>query len=329
MAQAGDVISTAGDVPASGAVRRWFIRFSAFTLGYTLLVILFGAWVRITGSGAGCGDHWPTCHGELLPQSLPRSPGQQTLIEYTHRVTSGALGILALVLPLAAWRSFPAGHAARRYAWMTLGLVCVEAAIGAGLVLGQLVASDASAARALAVALHLGNTLLLTAAATLTVAAARSAEPARVLHAHVRAAPTGGARLMILLGVLVLVSMTGAVTALGDTLFPARASDVRWVAPPADHFLVQLRVLHPVLAALGVCFAAYVARHFFAFAGTRAWALVLGSLAAAQLVVGVINIVLNAPGTLQLVHLLLGQLLWMSAVLLAWCFWQARRARPA
>lgn len=323
MAQAGDATLTPGRLPAAGAVRPWFARFAAFTLGYTLLVILFGAWVRISGSGAGCGDHWPTCHGELTL----RSPTAQTIIEYTHRVTSGALGIMALMLPLWASRSFAAGHPVRRYSWLTFVLICVEAAIGAGLVLRQLVASDASAARALAVALHLGNTLLLTASAALTVAAARASGPtgpARRAAARPDARLRGGL-LALLLVALMLVSMSGAVTALGDTLFPVRSTGAGWSAPPADHFLVQLRVLHPVLAGLSVCFAALVARRFAEHPVTRPWALSVGALSGAQLLLGGVNIVLHAPGWLQLVHLLLAQLLWISGVLLAWTF---RRARP-
>lgn len=323
MMQAGDATLTPGHVPAAGSSRAWFVRFAAFTLGYTLLVIMFGAWVRISGSGAGCGDHWPTCHGELTL----RSPTAQTLIEYTHRVTSGALGILALVLPLWAWRSFAPGHPARRYSWLTLVLVCVEAAIGAGLVLRQLVASDASVARALAVALHLGNTLLLTASAALTVATARAGASSRAAARF--EGRLGGGLLAALLGALMLVSMTGAVTALGDTLFPVRSVGTGWTAPPPDHFLVQLRVLHPVLAGLCVCFAVFVSRRFAEHSVTRPWALLVGALSGAQLLLGGVNIVLNAPGWLQLLHLLLAQLLWISVVLLAWTVRRARRAQLA
>src|SRR5688572_24074705 len=107
------------EMAALGTPQRRFARFAGVLLVYLLLVILFGAWVRITGSGAGCGDHWPTCHGELVP----RSPSQQTLIEYTHRISSGALGLLSLLLPLWAWRTFPAGHVVRWCSLATLALV--------------------------------------------------------------------------------------------------------------------------------------------------------------------------------------------------------------
>jgi len=312
---------------------RWFGRFAAFLLAYLLFVILFGAWVRITGSGAGCGDHWPTCGGELVP----RAPSLQTLIEYTHRITSGTLGLLALALPVWAFRLFPPRHPARRAALATFVLVLVEAGIGAGLVLKQLVASDASLARAIAVALHLTNTLLLTGAAALTVAFARARRAAPETRQG-RGAPDGattleggaalgtGARLLIALLIgLVLVAASGAVTALGDTLFPVSAG----AEHPRGHFLVQLRLLHPLLACFMVCASVLCAVRFARFPRCRPWALGLGVTAGAQLVVGALNIALSAPGWLQLVHLLGAQLAWISAVLLTDTWFALVQARFA
>ena len=301
--------------------RRAFVWFASVLLGYLLFVILFGAWVRITGSGAGCGDHWPTCGGEIVP----RAPSLQTLIEYTHRITSGTLGLMALALPLWAARVFPAGHPARRYALASFVLVLVEAGIGAGLVLRQLVASNASGARAVAVAVHLTNTLLLTGAAALTVAFARAglgvprgagreaASGSAAVDASPGAERSGGALLVALLVGLVLVAASGAVTALGDTLFPVNAAG----AHPRDHFLVQLRVLHPLLACFMVCGCVLCALRFARIERCRPWALALGVTAGAQLVFGALNIALSAPGWLQLGHLLGAQLAWISAVLLA------------
>src|SRR5262245_17732865 len=99
--------------PRLPASARAFSNFAALTLLYILGVVLFGAWVRVTGSGAGCGDHWPTCHGELIP----RTGATATRIEFTHRVTSALSGLLAIALPLWARRVFPRGHAARKAAW--------------------------------------------------------------------------------------------------------------------------------------------------------------------------------------------------------------------
>ncbi len=309
------------DPPAPALGQRRFVQFAAFLLAYLLFVIVFGAWVRITGSGAGCGDHWPSCHGQLVP----RTPTAQTIIEYTHRLTSGLLGVMSVALPVWAWRSFPAGHGARWSSLSTLVLVLVEAAIGAGLVLNQLVASNASQARAVAVALHLGNTLLLTACASLSVAfaseaASRAARPRRPSSD----VPSGGWLLVSLLLGLLLVSSSGAVTALGDTLFPVQSRMGSLAPASSEHFLVQLRVVHPVLAAGIVCVALGVARRFAAAPATRFWAWAVGCLAAVQLGLGALNIVLNAPGWLQLVHLLMAQLLWISAVLLSWRWRRAR-----
>lgn len=304
-----------GDVAVLGAAperssRRWFSWYAGLLLAYLLFVIVFGAWVRITGSGAGCGDHWPTCHGELVP----RSPSTQTLIEYTHRLTSGSLGLMSLVLPVWAFRIFPSRHLARRFALATLLLVLVEAGIGAGLVLRQLVALDASVARAVVVAVHLANTLLLTASAALTLAAAQPALAQglpRSTRARAPAERDGAGLIVALCAGLVLVSASGAVTALGDTLFPVNAAGV-----PATHFLVQLRVIHPLLASFFVCAAVLVAYRFAREPRCRPWALALAGLSVSQAALGALSIGMNAPGWLQLTHLLLAQLTWLSAVLL-------------
>jgi heme a synthase len=290
---------------------RPFARFATILLGYLLLVIVFGAWVRITGSGAGCGDHWPSCQGVVLP----RSPSQATLIEYTHRLTSGFLGLLTLLLPLWAFRSYPGGHPARRWSVCTLLLTGVEAGIGAGLVKAQLVADDASLARAVVVALHLVNTLLLTGSATLTVAAASTTQAPR------RASEPAAAESWWLGGLLIalaLVAASGAVTALGDTLFPV--SERAGLLHSPEHFLVQLRVVHPILACITGFAAVALSRHLLVSpttpGGARRWATLLGALSVLQLGLGGANIWLHAPGWLQLAHLLLAQLLWISAVLL-------------
>ena len=288
--------------------QRWFARCAAALVGYLLVVIVFGAWVRITGSGAGCGEHWPSCQGVLVP----RTPSQATLIEYSHRLTSGLLGIASLALPIAALRVFPRGHGARRWSAATLFFVTVEAAIGALLVKRGLVADNASLARAVVVALHLVNTLLLTASAALTVVSA-GPPPERAGHAL-------DWRSAGVLAGLGMVAASGAVTALGDTLFPVGSPQSL-----SDHFLVQLRVVHPIVASALVLGTIGWARWIAGASAARPWATAVAALAALQLALGVVNIVLRAPGALQLAHLLLAQLLWISAVLAARSFGLARR----
>jgi cytochrome c oxidase assembly protein subunit 15 len=307
--------STAAEIGASTSAAReaprGFAGFAAFVLVYLLAVILFGAWVRISGSGAGCGEHWPTCHGELLPSNR----GAAMMIELTHRVTSAASGLLAIVLPVLAWRRFPKGHAVRAASLATLLLILVEGGIGAGLVLNRLVGEDASALRALVVALHLVNTLLLTACSALALywSLAPPRMPLRVAWA--RAGAERYAYALWLVG-LVLISASGAVTALGDTLFVNPAGLPMASPPDADHFLVRLRVVHPIAAVLLSLLGAGIVWGLAQRDRLRRAALGLGALLGAQLVLGAFNIAFGAPGVLQLAHLLLAQLVWLGSVVL-------------
>ena len=145
---------------------RSFARFAWSVLAYDVAVIAWGALVRATGSGAGCGQHWPTCNGQVVP----RSPAAQTLVEFTHRVTSGIALLLVVVLVLWARRVFARGHPVRKAAALSLVFIITEALLGAGLVLFGWVAKDASAGRGWAMGLHLANTFLLLAALALTAA---------------------------------------------------------------------------------------------------------------------------------------------------------------
>jgi cytochrome c oxidase assembly protein subunit 15 len=277
-------------------------RLSLVTLLATVAVMLWGAFVRATGSGAGCGAHWPLCNGVVVP----RSPQVATLIEMTHRLTSGLLLVLAVVLAVVAWRGLPRRDAGRRASLAALVLLFVEAAIGAGLVLFELVGQDRSLARAVAMGAHLVNTFLLLAALSFAVDWTRGlAAPA-----------TRGQGIVLPLlaaaGVLLLVlGASGGVTALGDTLFPAGslAEGLRQDASPTAHVLIRLRVLHPVLAVVFGAFAAFTAAVVAALrpaARRRAVALVLVVLG--QLAFGVVNLVLLAPVWAQLTHLLLADL---------------------
>src|SRR5687767_14805374 len=135
------------------------------TLVYNVAVILWGAVVRVTGSGAGCGSHWPLCNGVVVPLE----PGMKTVIEFVHRLTSGAAMILSLWLVIASRRAFPAGHRVRAWALAAFGVMMLEAALGAGLVIFGLVENNQSAARAAYIALHLANTMLLTGVMTGTL----------------------------------------------------------------------------------------------------------------------------------------------------------------
>lgn len=298
-------------------------RFAWAVVAYNLAVILWGAYVRATGSGAGCGQHWPLCNGEIVP----RSASAATLIELSHRVTSGLALLLVVALLVWVWRACGRGHPARRGAVWSLVLILTEAAVGAGLVLFELVADNASMARALFMAAHLTNTFLLLAALTLTAHwTSNGAAPELGGRAGTAAA------LGLLAGGLLLAGVSGAVAALGDTLFPARslADALRQDLSPTSHVLVRLRLLHPVLAVIaGLLVIAIAPRIPAGSADGRHLGQTAAGLAAAQLGLGFLNVLLLAPVWMQLLHLLVADLLWIVLVLLGASALAPQRARSA
>jgi heme a synthase len=295
---------------------RAFTTYSWIFVGYLLFVILFGAWVRITGSGAGCGAHWPTCHGEIIPVD----PDIKTIIEYTHRLTSGFLGILSLIWSAWAYRIFRRGSVF----WatiVTLIFIIFESLIGAGIVLAELVADDDSKARAIIIAIHLVNTMMLTGAAAL----AAWWSTGRPLPRLSDGGKLNGLYLAAILG-LVLTSMSGAITALGDTLFPVDPTvgeglfaRIREDLSPVNHFLVRLRIFHPVIAIGASAYLlvmGWLVRLRYPSQPPENWTWIMSGLVMVQIAIGFLNIALAAPGWLQLVHLLFAQLVWISLVLL-------------
>jgi heme A synthase len=290
-----------------------FATFAWANLAYNIGVILWGAFVRATGSGAGCGSHWPLCGGEVIP----RAPELETLIEFSHRVSSGLALLLVVGLVVWAYRAYPKGHLLRRGSGLALLLMITEALFGAGLVLFELVANNTSVSRAFVMAAHLVNTFLLLAALTLTALWASGGSPLR-LRGQGPAAWTLG---LGLAGMLVL-GASGAVTALGDTLFPASSLSeaFREDFSPAAHFLIRLRVFHPLIAVMVGVYVMLVTRFLssqYAKPGARRLSRILTALVVIQLVAGAINVVLMAPIWMQLLHLLLADLLWITLVLFA------------
>lgn len=287
------------------AVYAWSV------LGYLLLVILWGAFVRATGAGAGCGSHWPLCNGEVIP----RAPEIETLIEFSHRLTSALAGFLVIGLLVWAFRAYPKGHRVRTGAFWTFIFILTEGAIGAAIVLFEWVAFDASAARTISIALHLNNTFVLVAFLTLTAWWASGGRPIRwQQQGHL-----GWLLGALALGML-LVSTMGAITALGDTLFQAgsTAEALARSRDAAAHHLEQLRVYHPLFALMLVVALIpairYVTRQrpdpFVLRLGQAVQILYIG-----QLLLGLLNIYLKAPIWMQLTHLLVADVIWIALIL--------------
>ena len=294
-------------------MQRGFVRFAWGVLAYNLAVIVWGAFVRATGSGAGCGQHWPLCNGQVVP----RAAQVATLIEFAHRLTSALAGLLVIALVVWAVRAFPKGHLARRGAWLSLLMIIVEGLLGAGLVLLQLVADNSSVARAVAMSIHLINTLLLLGIITRTAWWGQGGGALRL-----RGQGLVGVLLATSVVAVMLLGVSGAVTALGDTLFPAASLQhgIQQDLDPYAHFLIRLRIYHPILAIItGVYLivAGQVVARQRPSEGTKLAATLLVLLFGAQLAVGALNIALLVPVSVQLIHLLMADLVWVALVLLA------------
>lgn len=296
------------------------------TLGYTVAVVLFGAVVRISGSGAACGQHWPSCNGELthLPKNL------QTFIEVTHRVTAGLTLVPAIYLAVLAFRSTPRGHRLRTATLLGIALTIAEDLIGAALVVFGLVDKNVSLTRAVVMPLHLvftyGLVATLTLAACWTHPTAWSGESDTTLESpRLRWVVLGA------LGVL-LVAATGAVTALGDTIYPPLAHSLMGRVSEdhgqSAHFLQRFRGVHPVLALLTATGLASLAGSLWAAPShaQRSASQALLGFVLVQVVAGVSNVLLSAPGWLQVVHLALSLGLWISLITLIGV---SRRYAPA
>ncbi|OGG94628.1 MAG: hypothetical protein A2527_05430 [Candidatus Lambdaproteobacteria bacterium RIFOXYD2_FULL_50_16] len=290
-------------------------RFAKFAWGiliYNLWVILWGAYVRATGSGAGCGRHWPTCNGEVIPVE----PRIQTLIEFSHRSSSGLALVTILVLLFWAFKAYPKGHPVRLGAALSTLFMLTEAGLGAGLVLFELVAEDTSMARVYSMALHLINTFILLSSITLTCFWA-SGGPFFTLKGQGKQ----GAKIYLGLAFVILIGVTGAVTALGDTLFPPQQLGAGFMADGEGgvYFLKRLRIFHPILAtSLGLYFV-YLGLFFRAnrySVQTRQMGALLAIIYGVQVAVGALNIYLHVPAWSQLIHLLGADLLWITLVLL-------------
>jgi len=282
-------------------------------LAYNMAVIAWGAFVRASGSGAGCGNHWPLCNGVAIPQS----PQLATIIEFSHRLTAGLSTVAVIGLAVGGFRVFPPRHAVRRAAVWAVVFTFLEALIGAGLVLAQKVARDQSFARVVYLSVHLINTFLLVGAIALTAWWASGTPRMRWSAAGKwRWAALAGLAATLALGV------SGAVTALGDTLYPSKSLAEGWHNDfaPAANMLIRFRIYHPLIAILVGGYLGTLA--IFAMV-RRPGALVtpLGAtllgLIATQWALGALDVVLLAPFWLQLVHLLLADLLWVAAVLLS------------
>ena len=289
-----------------------FPRVTWALLAFTLAVVAWGGLVRASHSGDGCGANWPTCNGEVFPSGA----ALKTRIEFTHRMMSGAALLLTVGWVGWAFRRYGRGSWVRRGALASLGFLLVEALIGAGLVLLRLVGADSSVTRVVGMGLHLLNTFALLGSILLTGLWAHGTARPRL-----RQQSPVGTLVWLSVAALLVLGVSGAIAALGDTLFPAHSlrEGLLQDASPTAHFLLRLRVLHPVLAAVGgslLLATAAVSAWWRPGRAVRSAALVLALAVSAQLLVGLVNLALLAPLPLQLLHLVLADVVWLSLLAL-------------
>ena len=295
-------------------------RFAWGVLAYNVLVILWGAVVRATSSGAGCGAHWPLCNGTVL-QSNPRLA---TLIELAHRMSSGVTLPLVLVLLVWTYRATLKGNLARVAAVLATLFTLNEALLGALLVLLRLTAENRSPARAVYLSLHLANTLLLLGALTLAahfLSREEAFERKSVRFAHLPLTVTGVAATLA-------VGVTGTLAALSDTLFPATslASAFAQDFSASGGWLLRLRILHPLSALVAGVLICWLLVRSFGRATERSMASLVVGLLVLQFVLGIADVMLLAPVWLQVTHLLGADLLWIALIVLTARFCVVSRA---
>jgi len=311
-------------VAANPAAQRLLSRFAWFAVFYNVLAVLWGALVRATGSGAGCGNHWPLCNGQVIPVS----PGFHTVIEFTHRMMTGP-GDSVVILAMVLWtfRATARRDAARFFAVATTVLLFTEGFLGALLVKLGYVTTNQSVGRMVVLSIHFSNTLLLLAALTLT---ARFLS--RTQHEHAQPWPTlhlarRFAWAVAGLAATIAVGVSGSMAALGDTLFPASTLSAAFAQDFAagSPMLLRLRLIHPASALLAALFVVWLVLRSrdrslqvdpSQTSRTRLANLVL-ALLALQIALGIADVLLLAPAWMQLLHLLGADLYWVALVLLA------------
>ena len=276
-------------------------RFAWLTLAFFILVVLWGAVVRATGSGGGCGSHWPLCNGDFFPHH----PRLATIIEFAHRSTSGICTVLDLALILWTFRATQPGHRARKAALWSAALLIMEALFGAVLVLFHYVDDNISTGRIVMQAIHFTNTLLLMAALALTAKF--------LMQKSASSKPASRSIALLAIITTTLVGATGALAALADTLFPspslraAIAADFASTSP----LLVRMRWMHPAAAVLALLCVALLIR-----IRTRSGRTLL-ALIFLQFALGAADILLLAPTWMQILHLLGADIFWVALVLTA------------
>ena len=294
-----------------------FARYAWFVLGYNVIVILWGVFLRASKSGDGCGQHWLTCHGEVIPSA----PEMKTVIEFSHRLTSGLAFIAVLILVVWAFRRFPKGSAVRKTAFVSFIFIITEALVGAGLVLTGNTAETLTAARPFWMIGHLTNTFILLAFLTLTAWFASGGEPFSFKNN-----PKASFFLAIAVVGIFFVGVSGSVAALSSMIFPSEtlAEGISKDFSETSNILLRLRISHPIVSIMTSVFLIFLAGWLKTQAKENfrvaRFSNLLTILILIQIGFGALTLLTLAPILMQLGHLLLADAIWIAFVLLAASF---------
>ena len=291
-----------------------FAKFAWVALACNLVVILWGVFLRASHSGDGCGQHWLTCQGEVIPSA----PQLKTVIEYSHRVSTAIVGLVVVGLVFWAFRATRKGDPVRWTAVLSLVFIIVEALIGRGLVLTGNTADNWTPSRPYWTAGHLINTFLLIAFLALTAWFAGGKRRFNLRHSP---------KLWILLSVgvlaILIIGVSGSMAALTNMLFPS-ASLTQGLAQdldPNSNYLLRLRIFHPILSVLLAVYLVFLAgwlkrltRHD---ARASRWSTILSVVVIVQVAFGAATLLTLGPIVMQIGHLFLADAVWISFVLCA------------
>ena len=296
-----------------------FAKYSWFVLAFNIVVILWGVFLRASKSGDGCGQHWLTCQGEVIPSA----PELKTIIEFSHRVTTSLAGVLVIILLVWAFARWYSGkndenRRTLKAAVGSLVFIVIEGILGAGLVLTGNTAENLTPERPFWMAAHLINTFILLAFLTLTARYAGGGKPLKF-----KVEPKYQAALIVGVVAIFVVGISGSIAALSSMIFPSGtiAEGLAKDFSPTSNMLLRLRLLHPITAILTSVFLIFLTGWLAKERGddrkVSRWSNVLSILVLAQIGFGSLTLLMLAPILLQLGHLLFADAIWISYVLFA------------
>lgn len=287
-----------------------FANFAWFSLFYNVLVVAWGVFLRSMGFGDGCGANWPLCTGAKDPAKGPMA----TMIEFSHRASTALVGVLAIVMVVWAIRAFPKGHPSKKFAGGFLFFTILEGWIGRYLVVHGLVTSNDTVQRAIWMGVHVLSTFMLLGSISAAALCASKIRP-------VQFKSQGTVGWLLAFGFIgtMLLGVSGAISAFGHQVRP----DVQGLSEmlkPAAFWANKLAVAHPVGSAsigLYLLLMCSLIQHLRPDPFVKNAAKALIGILFIQLAVGALNIFFKAPVVLQMVHLVLADLNWISIVVLA------------